>query len=90
MANKQLVTIWLKHLTTNTFPPVIFFEQEIAKASELGNQVKQLVNRGWYVPDDLTNLIVKNKILDLETNHQHFILDGCPRTLEQAHNFSIN
>ena len=51
---------------------------------------KQLVNRGWYVPDDLTNLIVKNKILDLETNHQHFILDGYPRTLEQAHNFSIN
>ena len=60
------------------------FRAEIAKASELGNQVKQLVNRGWYVPDDLTNLIVKNKILDLETNHQHFILDGYPRTLEQA------
>ena len=45
---------------------------------------KQLVNLGQYVPDDLTNLIVKNKILDLETNHQHFILDGYPRTLEQA------
>lgn len=79
ISNYLVKTFNYQHISTGNI-----FREEIAKASELGNQVKQLVNSGQYVPDDLTNLIVKNKILDLETNHQHFILDGYPRTLEQA------
>ena len=79
ISNYLVKTFNYQHISTGNI-----FREEIAKASELGNEVKQLVNSGQYVPDDLTNLIVKNKILDLETNHQHFILDGYPRTLEQA------
>ena len=79
ISNYLVKTFNYQHISTGNI-----FRAEISKASELGNQVKQLINSGQYVPDDLTNLIVKNKILDLEANHQHFILDGYPRTLEQA------
>ena len=79
ISNHLVKTFNYQHISTGNI-----FREEIAKASDLGNQVKQLVNSGQYVPDDLTNLIVKNKILDLQAAGQHFILDGYPRTLDQA------
>ncbi|MBD5423024.1 MAG: adenylate kinase [Mycoplasma sp.] len=60
------------------------FREEIQKQSELGIKVKQLVESGAYVPDDITNEIVKNKILSLEKQNKKFILDGFPRTIQQA------
>lgn len=60
------------------------FRQEIANQSKLGIQVQNLVNSGKYVPDDITNKIVKKKLLELTKNSQNFILDGYPRTLDQA------
>ena len=79
ISNHLVKTFNYQHISTGNI-----FREEIAKASDLGNQVKQLVNSGQYVPDDLTNLIVKNKILDLQAAGQRFILDGYPRTLDQA------
>lgn len=60
------------------------FREEIKNQSQLGLKVKQLVESGAYVPDDITNEIVKNKLISLEKNHQKFILDGYPRTIDQA------
>jgi len=53
---------------------------EIASGSELGNRVKAIVEAGTLVSDDIVNEIVRKKISSLDS----FILDGYPRTLEQA------
>ncbi len=60
------------------------FREEIKSETELGLQVKKIVESGAYVPDDITNEIVKNKINSLEAQNKKFILDGFPRTLQQA------
>lgn len=57
---------------------------EIKSGSELGNKVKAIVEAGNLVSDDIVNEIVKNKVSSLDK----FILDGYPRTLEQAKFFS--
>lgn len=60
------------------------FREEIKNETPLGLEVKKLVESGAYVSDEITNQIVKNKIKDLESKNQKFILDGFPRTVQQA------
>ncbi|TNK84056.1 adenylate kinase [Mycoplasmopsis pullorum] len=60
------------------------FREEINKNSELGQKVKELVQGGNYVPDEITNQIVKNKINELREQNKKMILDGYPRTIKQA------
>lgn len=60
------------------------FRDEIKKETKLGLKIKQLVEDGQYVPDDITNEIVKNTIEDLNNQGIYFILDGYPRTNDQA------
>lgn len=57
---------------------------EIKSGSELGNKVKAIVESGKLVSDDIVNEIVKSKVEKLDS----FILDGYPRTLEQAKFFN--
>lgn len=65
----------ISHLSTGDL-----IRSEIKSGSELGNKVKSIVEAGELVSDDIVNEIVKNKISSLDS----FILDGYPRTLEQA------
>lgn len=60
------------------------FREEIKNKTQLGLEVEKIVSLGAYVPDDITNEIVKNKIIQLEKDNKKFILDGFPRTIEQA------
>lgn len=60
------------------------FREEIANKTKLGLHVKKIVESGQYVPDDITNEIVKNKIEKLDQSDENFILDGYPRTKMQA------
>ena len=55
----------------------------IADATELGNRVKPIYDRGDLVPDDLMIEIIADR-LSQEDAAQGFILDGFPRTLAQA------
>lgn len=57
---------------------------EIKSGSELGNKVKAIVEAGQLVSDEIVNEIVKSKV----SNLNRFILDGYPRTLDQAKFFS--
>lgn len=57
---------------------------EIKSGSDLGNKVKAIVEAGQLVSDDIVNDIVKSKVANLD----RFILDGYPRTLEQAKFFN--
>ncbi|ADE19930.1 adenylate kinase family protein [Mycoplasma crocodyli] len=69
----------LVHISTGNI-----FREEIAKQTPLGLKIKELVESGSYVTDEITNEIVKNKVLELHKKNKFMILDGYPRTLEQA------
>ncbi|MFA6146038.1 MAG: nucleoside monophosphate kinase [Patescibacteria group bacterium] len=53
--------------------------------TELGKIVAPIVDRGEFAPDEITNRIMKEKIIDLTDNFKKgFISEGYPRTLGQA------
>lgn len=60
------------------------FREEIKNKTKLGIEIQKIVESGSYVPDNITNEIVKNKIFALEKENEKFILDGFPRTIHQA------
>ncbi|MFA7662480.1 MAG: nucleoside monophosphate kinase [Patescibacteria group bacterium] len=57
------------------------FRKHVAEKTELGLQVKELIENGRLVADDLTNEVVENKLVDIRNG---FILDGYPRSVAQA------
>ncbi len=59
------------------------FRQNIKEETPLGLQVKQIVDSGSYVPDELTNQIVADR-LSWDDAAAGFLLDGYPRTTEQV------
>lgn len=59
------------------------FRSEIKQATPLGKQVKELIDAGNLVPDSLTNSVVKHR-LSLDDVRNGFLLDGFPRTVDQA------
>ena len=64
--------------------------REIAKEkTKLGRYVKELINAGQLVPDHITSEIVNNYLSRPEYK-RGYILDGYPRTLKQAKEFSNN
>ena len=59
------------------------FREEMAKGSELGKKVKEYVEKGLLVPDEIVVEVVKQVLQRPECN-RGFILDGFPRTVRQA------
>ncbi|MFF1878220.1 adenylate kinase [Leifsonia sp. NPDC058230] len=59
------------------------FRENIKNQTPLGVQVKAIVDAGDYVPDTLTNELVKNR-LEQQDAQAGFLLDGYPRTLDQV------
>ena len=59
------------------------FRKNIKEETELGKQVKAYLDKGMLVPDELTVEIVKDRILQADCSNG-FLLDGFPRTIEQA------
>lgn len=59
------------------------FRSNIAEGTELGNQVKAIVDAGDYVPDTLTNALVEDRLRSADAAHG-FLLDGYPRTPDQV------
>ncbi len=59
------------------------FRSNISQNTELGQQVKAILDAGDYVPDSLTNELVQDRLhaADCKTG---FLLDGYPRTTEQV------
>jgi len=55
----------------------------ISKGTTLGEQAKALVDQGTLVPDDLVNQMVADRLKQPDTR-RGYILDGFPRTLNQA------
>lgn len=59
------------------------FRSNIKNGTDLGNQVKAILDAGKYVPDEVTNAIVRDR-LEQEDARQGFLLDGYPRTTAQV------
>jgi adenylate kinase len=59
------------------------FRANISKGTPLGKQAKALVDQGKLVSDDLVNQMVADRLSQPDTR-RGFILDGYPRTLNQA------
>jgi len=59
------------------------FREEIKRSTALGKKVAQYVNSGRLVPDDIVIDILKKRIAEPNSS-KGFILDGFPRTVQQA------
>ncbi len=68
--------------------------KEIKQGTELGKEIKAVIDSGALVSDDLIIKLVQNRIAEDDCKNG-FLLDGFPRTLEQAealkhHNIKID
>jgi adenylate kinase len=59
------------------------FRANVSQGTPLGVEAKRFMDAGEYVPDELTNLMVRNRIDDPDAV-SGFLLDGYPRTLSQV------
>jgi adenylate kinase len=59
------------------------FRENISKKTELGIEADKYISKGYLVPDEITIPIVKDR-LTWEDAQKGVILDGFPRTIEQA------
>jgi adenylate kinase len=55
----------------------------VSEGTDLGVKAKEYMDAGEYVPDEITNLMVRNRI-DEPDAEPGFLLDGYPRTLSQV------
>ena len=58
------------------------FRRAAAEGSELGRTVKDYLDGGKLVPDELTSQVVERMVIETAAG---YILDGYPRTLQQGH-----
>ena len=59
------------------------FRANVSQGTELGVEAKRYMDAGEYLPDEVTNLMVRNRI-DEDDAKPGFLLDGYPRTLAQV------
>ena len=59
------------------------FRSNVSRGTDLGRKAKEYMDAGEYVPDEVTNLMVRNRI-DEPDAEPGFLLDGYPRTLAQV------
>jgi adenylate kinase len=59
------------------------FRENVKNETELGTQAKAFMDRGEYVPDSLTNALVRDRLTWADAENG-FLLDGYPRTGDQV------
>ncbi len=59
------------------------FRHNVKNETELGKQAKAFMDRGEYVPDSLTNELVRDRLSQADAA-EGFLLDGYPRTADQV------
>ena len=61
------------------------FRAAMANETEMGVLAKSYISKGELVPDEVTNGIVKERLAQDDIKGTGFLLDGYPRTIDQAH-----
>ena len=59
------------------------FRANVSQGTPLGVEAKRYMDQGEYVPDEITNRMVRNRI-DEPDAEPGFLLDGYPRTVAQV------
>ncbi|NBC73285.1 adenylate kinase [Paenibacillus sacheonensis] len=77
-AERIVDTFKVPHISTGDA-----FRLAMKQGTPLGQKAKEFVDQGLLVPDEITNGIVRER-LQLEDCNGGFLLDGFPRTLQQA------
>jgi adenylate kinase len=77
-AAKLVEEFKIPHISTGDM-----FRQAVKEGTPLGKQAKEFMDAGKLVPDSVTIGIVKERLAKADCK-KGFILDGFPRTLEQA------
>lgn len=72
-----------EHFGIPTISTGDIFRFNIANETELGVKVKAIVDSGDYVPDELTNALVADRLTE-DDALIGFLLDGYPRTTDQV------
>ena len=79
-AEKIVATYGIPHISTGDM-----FRAAMANQTEMGVLAKSYIDKGELVPDEVTNGIVKERLSQDDIKETGFLLDGYPRTIEQAH-----
>ena len=76
-----------EHLASHFGVPAVstgdIFRRNVSQETELGSQAARYLDGGDFVPDHLTNAMVKDRLLDPDVR-RGFLLDGYPRTAPQV------
>lgn len=59
------------------------FRANVAQGTELGKEAQRFMDAGEYVPDTVTNAMVRDRLTH-DDCRPGFLLDGYPRTIEQV------
>ncbi len=73
----------IRHISTGDL-----LREEVSRKTLLGNKIKDLVDNGILVDDDIITELVDKRISQSDCD-EGFILDGYPRTLNQAKKLDI-
>lgn len=82
MSEKIVEKYNVSHISTGDI-----FRSEIKNETPLGKEAKKYVDQGLLVPDEVTNPMVKS-YLEKQDLKNGYLLDGYPRTLDQAEEFA--
>ncbi|WP_461172555.1 adenylate kinase [Arthrobacter sp. Z1-9] len=76
-----------EHLARHFGVPAVstgeIFRSNVNRETELGNEAAKYLDDGDFVPDHLTNALVKDRLLEADVQ-AGFLLDGYPRTAPQV------
>ena len=75
----------LDHVSTGAI-----LRNEISKGSKLGVTAKQIIDSGHLVSDEIIIDIIKIRLSEIKKNNTSFLLDGFPRSINQANLLSSN
>ena len=72
-----------KHFSVPAISTGDIFRANVSRGTPLGKKAEEYMDAGEYVPDEVTNLMVRARI-DEPDAERGFLLDGYPRTLDQV------
>lgn len=71
-------SLGIPHISTGDI-----FRANVAEGTELGKEAQRYMDAGEYVPDTVTNAMVRDRLTH-DDCRPGFLLDGYPRTVEQV------
>ena len=71
----------IKHFDITHIYPGDMFRKEMEKKSEIGKEIKDLMAKGKFAPNDIVLELIKKKV---DQSPKGYVFDGWPRYMEQV------